>query len=200
MCHQAASPHHYTDNSHTWGSRRWCDYESPVRCWPGQMMSMVTQSVVIESKNIEDCQHCNVNCWKKSTLNEGDWQIDIKVFWGRVILYDAMMKDRRLETCPMRRPMPVDTCFLFADWLAPAPANLETWSVSWGIMSCVMSWGDMIQPDMGSEIIYTLGQEMQANLTNWDLSLSLTYHHLTIITMSMSASLFKLLLNAGMCP
>ena len=73
---------------------------------------------------------------KKSRLNGGDWQIDIKVFWGRVILYDAMMKDRRLETCPMRRPMPVDTCFLFADWLAPAPANLETWSVSWGIMSC----------------------------------------------------------------
>ena len=56
---------------------------------------------------------------------------------------------------------------------------------------------DMIQHDMGSEIIYTLGQEIQANLTNWDLSqccLSPPRHY------SMSASLFKLLLMPECVP
>ena len=198
MCHQAASPHHYTDNSHTWGSGRWCDYESPVRCWPGQMMSMVTQSVVIESKNIEDCQHCNVNCWKKIYNKWGRLTV-----WHWSILrkgYFIWRHDEGQETGDVPDEAANASWHLFfVCWLIGASPG-QSWDLVSVMRDHVMSWGDMIQPDMGSEIIYTLGQEMQANLTNWDLSLSLTYHHLTIITMSMSASLFKLLLNAGMCP
>ena len=105
-----------------------------------------------------------------------------------------------------RRPTPVDTCFLFDDWL-----SLDTSSFLAPILrpdgQCPdVTWFNMTRV-RDSEIIYRHGHEM------WDAEMliaalietSPTYNHLNIILRSvlhpchMSASLFKLLLNSGMC-
>ena len=112
--------------------------------------------------------------------------IDIK--WKYTLNFEEglpHMTDRTHQTGPVRRPIPVDTCFLFADWLAPTLAPILR-----HLMVNVMAWHDPPWHDRRRhdptwhgvrDNLHTWTRDAGCSRTNWDLSHRLTYHHLNII-------------------